>query len=70
MEGDSAAVLKYAADKTNTTIVSGSSDYSMISGLKDAILDLKTNYFSSTGNITIKGEKRDDLDRRFLLLEH
>jgi len=37
--------------------------------LKDAILELKSNYFSTSG-ITVKGEKRDELDRRFLLIEH
>jgi hypothetical protein len=37
--------------------------------LKGAVLDLKNNYFT-TGGITVKGEKRDDLDRRFLLIEH
>ncbi len=50
-------------------VASGSSDYSKISTLKDAILELKSSYFS-TGGISIKGEKRDDLDRRFLLIEH
>jgi hypothetical protein len=30
---------------------------------------LKNTYFT-TGGISIKGEKRDELDRRFLLIEH
>lgn len=50
-------------------VASGSSDYSKIATLKDAILELKSSYFS-TGGISVKGEKRDDLDRRFLLIEH
>lgn len=50
-------------------VASGSSDYSKIATLKDAILELKSSYFS-TGGISVKGEKRDELDRRFLLIEH
>lgn len=37
--------------------------------MKDAILELKKSYFSS-GGISVKGEKKDELDRRFLLIEH
>lgn len=37
--------------------------------MKDVVLELKNSYFS-TGGVAIKGEKRDDLDRRFLLIEH
>lgn len=61
--------LKYATSE-DTVVVSGSSDYGIISGLRDAILKLKTDFFSRTGSITIKTEERADLDRRFLLFEH
>jgi hypothetical protein len=30
---------------------------------------LKSTYFNA-GGISVKGEKRDELDRRFLLIEH
>lgn len=67
LEGEQEAILRFAQD--NLVVASGSTDYSKLSTLKDAILALKSSYFS-TGGIAVKGEKRDDLDRRFLLIEH
>lgn len=63
-------MLKYASDLNNGVIVSGSSDYSKISTLKSAILELKSGYFSANTGLSVQGENRDELDRRFLLIEH
>lgn len=41
-----------------------------ISSLKNAILELRSNYFNSNSGLSVQGEKRDELDRRFLLIEH
>lgn len=69
MQSEHDAFLKYATSG-DAILVSGSSDYGILAALRDAILKLKTDYFSRTGSVTIKGEERSDLDRRFLLFEH
>lgn len=63
------AFLKYATSGEGV-LVSGTSDYGIIAALRDAIIKLKTDYFSRTGTVTIKGEERSELDKRFLLFEH
>lgn len=52
VEGEREAFLKFSQD--NLTVVSGSTDYSKIALLKDAILELKSSYFS-IGGISVKG---------------
>lgn len=69
-EGEVQALLKYASELNSGVIVSGSTDYSKISTLKNAILELKNGYFSQSSGFSVKGEQRDELDRRFLLIEH
>jgi len=49
-------------------VVSGSNDYGILSALKNSLVSLKSDYFSSTGNITIEGDRKGELDRRFILL--
>jgi hypothetical protein len=62
--------LKWSNPDTNV-IIKGSSDYSLLQGLKNAILTLRQDFFVNQGpTISIFGEKRDDLDRRLLLVEH
>jgi hypothetical protein len=56
VEGDIEATLRFSSD--NLVIASGSTDYSKIATLKDAILELKSTYFNA-GGISVKGEKRD-----------
>jgi len=70
LDGEYSAFLKYASELNNGVIVSGSSDYSRISTLRNAILELKSNYFNPNTGLSIRGENRDELDRRFLLIEH
>lgn len=57
---------------TNTSqgLIKGSSDYSLISHLKDSILSLRQEYFStSSSHPSFFAENRDGLDRRLLLIE-
>ena len=61
--------LRYASLGGNSTVISGSSDLGMLSGLKEAILKLKSDLSSST-SFVIKGDERTDFDKRFLLFEH
>lgn len=49
--------LKYASIG-NETIVSGSSDYGILLGLRDAILRLRSDYFGQSGSVVIKGDDR------------
>lgn len=61
--------MKYASSG-NETVVSGSSDYGILLGIRDAIMKLKSDYFSQSGSILIKGDDRSQFDKRFLLFEH
>jgi hypothetical protein len=67
---DISAYLRYASELNNSIVISGSSEYSKIASLKDAILELKSNYFNPNNGLSVQGEARDELDRRFLLIEH
>ena len=69
IEAERELFLRYARSG-DAIVYSGNSDYGILSGLRDAILQLKTDYFSRTGSVTFKAEERDDLDKRFLLFEH
>jgi hypothetical protein len=51
-------------------VISGSNDFGILSGLKNSILSLKSDYFSNSGNISITSGKKGELDRRFILLEN
>lgn len=48
----------------------GGSDISVLSNFKGALLKLKDEFFSGSEKIVIAGDKREQLDRRMLLLEH
>lgn len=64
------ATLQWASELNNGFVISGLSDYSRISQLRNAILELRSNYFSANSGLSVQGPQRDDLDRRFLLIEH
>lgn len=69
LQAERDAFLRYATS-SDALVISGSSDWGILEALKDAIIKLKTDFFSRSGAITIKTEERSDLDRRFLLFEH
>jgi hypothetical protein len=69
LQAERDAFLRYATSG-DALVISGSSDYGLLQGLKDSITKLKTDFFSRSGSITFKTEERADLDRRFLLFEH
>jgi len=62
--------LKYASLGGDSTVISGSSDYGLLLGLRDAILQLRSDFFNQSGSILIKTEERPELDKRFLHFEH
>ena len=61
--------LRYA-NSSDKVVLSGSNDYGIISALKNSLVSLKSDYFSSSGNITIESDRKIELDRRFILLEN
>ena len=70
IEAESKAVLQWS-NADNNVVIKGSSDYSLLQGLRNAILLLRQDFFNNQGpTISIFGERRDDLDRRLLLVEH
>ena len=62
--------LKWGSSLNKETLVSGSSDYTRLAGLKDAILELRSGFFNPKNSITITDNAQDELSRRFLLIEH
>jgi hypothetical protein len=70
LSAESAAYLRWASELNNSTVISGSSDYSRLAALKSAILELRSHYFNPNSGLSVQGEGRDELDRRFLLIEH
>ena len=61
--------LKYSSIP-DQVVISGNSDYGILASLKSAITQLKSDFYSRTGSITIKNEERAELDQRFILFEH
>ena len=69
--GDRAATLQWSSQEGDKVILSGGSDFSQLNGFKGALLALRNDFFGQgSERITIQGEKREELDRRMLLLEH
>lgn len=62
--------LKWASTLNNDTVISGSSDYTQLTNLKDAILELRSHYFNPRSGLSVTGPDHDELSRRFLLVEH
>lgn len=53
LQAERDAFLRYASSG-DPIVVSGNNDYGVITGLKDGISKLKTDYFSRTGTVIIK----------------
>ena len=70
LSADQTASLKWASELNNGVVLTGSSDYSRLATLRNALLELRSNFFSANSGLSVKGEQRDELDRRFLLIEH
>lgn len=62
--------LKWGSSLNKETLISGSSDYTRLAGLKDAILELRSGFFNPKNSLTITDSAQDELSRRFLLIEH
>ncbi len=68
--GDRAAQLEWSTGEGDTVIIRGASDMAFLDNVKGALLKLKQEFFSGNEKIIITGDKKEQLDRRMLLLEH
>lgn len=59
-EGDLEGYLKWASTLNNDTVISGSSDYSQLANLKDAILELRSQYFNPRSGLSVTGGQDRD----------
>jgi len=59
LNADLTATLKWASELNNGVVLTGSSDYSRLATLGNALLELKSNFFSANSGLSIKGEQRD-----------
>jgi hypothetical protein len=69
-KGDKEGFLVWASELRNSAPYAGGTDYTRISNLKDAMLELKSKYFNPETGLTVIGPDRDELNRRFLHVEH
>ena len=58
-EADKSAYLKWASELTNNVLLTGSNDYTRLSNLRDAILELKSQYFHPNSGLSVKGAESD-----------
>lgn len=59
IKGDSQGVLRWASELNNDTIIQGNSDFSKLSNLKDALFELKQNYFLPNTGLTVQPPGND-----------
>jgi hypothetical protein len=58
-EADKSAYLKWASELTNQVLLTGSNDYTRLSNLRDAVIELKSQYFHPNSGLSIKGAESD-----------
>ena len=61
--------MKYSS-QPNQVVVSGSNDYAILNSLRNAIIQLKTDFFSRSNAIAIKSEEKVEFEQRFIHFEH
>ena len=57
-------------ESTDRIVISGSSDVTLLSSIRGALLRLKEDLFSSQEAFVFGGDKRELFERRLLLIEH
>jgi len=68
---DNLATLSWSNEEGDNIIIRGPSDFALLKGLKNALLGLRAEFVGdSTGRLVVEGDKREDFNRRLLLLEH
>lgn len=64
------AVLTWAGIDADNVVVSSDSDYNRLSNLKNILLMLQTEFAEGGAKVIFTGEKKDDFNKRLLLIEH
>lgn len=64
------AVLTWAGIDPDNVVVSSDSDYNRLSNLKNILLMLQTEFAEGGAKVIFTGEKKDDFNKRLLLIEH
>jgi hypothetical protein len=68
---DNLATLNWSNDEGDNVIIRGPSDFALLKGFKNALLALRGDFAGdSNGRLVVEGDKREDFNRRLLLLEH
>lgn len=67
--GEHSAHLAWT-EPSERIVISGSSDVTLLSGIRGALLSLKNDVFNGQSNIVISSGGAEFFDRRLLLLEH
>lgn len=67
--GEQTAHLAWT-EPSERIVISGSSDVTLLSGLRGALLSLKNDVFNGESNIIVSSGGAEFFDRRLLLLEH
>jgi hypothetical protein len=68
---DNLATLNWSNDEGDNVIIRGPSDFALLKSFKNALLALRGEFVGdSTGRLVVEGDKREDFNRRLLLLEH
>lgn len=58
-EADRSTYLKWASELTNNVVISGSNDYTRLTNLREAILELKNQHFNLNSGLSVQGADRD-----------
>jgi len=51
-------------------VINGGADWSLLSSVRGALLQLKQEFFTGKESITINGDRKEQAERRLLHLEH
>ncbi len=64
------SVLLAWTEPQERVVINGSSDVTLLSSIRGALLRLKEDVFSNQETFVINGDSRGQFERRLLLLEH
>lgn len=64
---DNLATLTWSTEEGENVIIHGPSDFALLKGFKNALLALR-NDFAGEGRLLVDADKKEDFNRRLLLL--
>ena len=57
-------------DGRSDVVIHGESDFALLRNLKNILLGLQTEFTEGGAKVTFTGYKKDDVNKRLILLEH